>query len=465
MGSPPQEAQKVMVIRLNDTDDNQPHFARSINEPAMVINVDEEMPFGSIIGTIKAIDEDEEGPNSEIIYQILKASPENLISLQSRENIGYLKVNNTLDRESIESVELIVQAKSASKYRKLAAHEKIRAHYQANDLSQLKIKIKINDIDDNPPQFDKDQYVKAIRFDMPINSEIVTFSAKDPDPTDKDNSMEYSLITCEYHYNNRKYTNMSHVFDLNKISGVLRNDILLKSFVGGHFVLSVQAKGVFTGNHNQNNNNHDNEHTSNYGRSTVNRSSRKNNMQIVNAKLFILRGSDLMKFVFTKSPNYVRESVDSLRVKLESTMYSMAKLNWKIDFQEAYFYERKDGSLDFESSSACFQVFKVSSDDDHSEIVSYMEAIKSLKNSTKRLKKLYESYAISGVEECIKAKKSPLLSSQEMGIVAIGLFIALFTIILTIIASNMRKKYNRQMKNFYAARSTLNGKAITKMVR
>lgn len=439
-----------MVIRLNDTDDNQPHFARSISEPPMVVSVDEELPIGTVITTIKAIDEDE-GVNGAIVYQILKASPENFVSLESKDNIGYLKVNQSLDREKIDSIEMVVQASSPSKPRKLAAHEKLRVQYQATDLSHLKIKIKINDVDDNPPKFDKDHYVKAIRFDLPINSEVVTFSAKDPDPTDRDNQVEYELIQAEYTYNDRKYTNMSHVFDLNKASGVLRNDILLKSFVSGYFSLVVQAKGVIISGGNQ---------YPSFGNS-VSRSSRKNNMSTVNVKLFILRGSDLMKFVFSKSPTNVRESIDELRNKLENTMHSVAKLNWKIDFQEAYFYERKDGSLDFESSSACFQVFRVSEHGDHNEIVSYSEAIKPLKNSTKKVKKLYESFGITGVEECIKAKKSALLSKQEMGIVAVGLFIAFFSIILAIIASNMRKNFDRRMRNFYAGRSTITGKPIT----
>ncbi|XP_074596109.1 cadherin-87A-like isoform X2 [Brevipalpus obovatus] len=427
LGSPPQESQRVLVIRLNDTDDNQPLFRRSVDSPPMIFTIDEELPFGTEIGHVEAIDEDA-NKNGEIAYQILRESLEDAIKIESRNKAAYFKINRRLDREEISEVELLIQAKNPSKIRAIPEHEKIHINYQPSDLSQIRVKFVLNDIDDNPPKFERSSYVEAIRWDMPLNSDIMTFAAKDPDPNDSKNIVQYNLIDTQYIFNDRPFLNVSHVFDLNKHTGVLRNDIPLKSFVGGYFILKVQAK--------------------------VDEMA-KDLYSIAIVKLFVLRGSDQAKFVFTKSPNIVQDEIDELKDQLQQTLVSMANLNWRINFQEIHFQERKDGSLDFESSSTCFQVFKVAEDDSHGDIVSFSEAIRPLRNSSKLLRNLYEHFGILSVEECVKPTSSPLLSRHELGVVLIALFIATFSIILAFIASTTKKNYRKQMNSVYINRSMM----------
>lgn len=461
LGSPPQESQRVLVIRLNDTDDNQPLFQRSVDSPPMIFTIDEELPFGTEFGHVKAIDEDA-NKNGEIAYQILKESLEGAIKIEFRDKAGYFKINRRLDREEINEVELLIQAKNPSKIRTIPEHEKLHLNYQPSDLSQLRVKIVLNDIDDNPPKFERSSYVEAIRWDMPLNSDIMTFIAKDPDPNDSKKIVQYTLIDTQYVFNDKPFLNVTHVFDLNKHTGVLRNDIPLKSFVGGYFILKVQAKGVEPIASDDGSSSSSSSSNLFYSSSSSDGDDQpsvdemaKDLYSIATVKLFVLRGSDQAKFVFNKSPNLVQEEIDELKNQLQETLVSMANLNWRINFQEIHFQERKDGSLDFESSSTCFQVFKVAEDDSHGDIVSFSEAIRPLRNSSKLLKNLYEHFSISSIEECVKPSSSPLLSRQELGVVLIALFIATFSIILAFIASTTKKNYRKQMNSVYINRSMM----------
>lgn len=54
--------------------------------------------------------------------------------------------------------------------------------------------IKVLDVNDNPPYFDPPSYTGNVKETAPINSPIMSLSAKDPDNEAKDNVLHYSLV-------------------------------------------------------------------------------------------------------------------------------------------------------------------------------------------------------------------------------------------------------------------------------
>lgn len=50
------------------------------------------------------------------------------------------------------------------------------------------------DVNDNPPYFDPPTYVGSVKETAPVNSPVMSLSAKDPDNEAKDNVLHYSLV-------------------------------------------------------------------------------------------------------------------------------------------------------------------------------------------------------------------------------------------------------------------------------
>jgi len=84
---------------VNDIDDHKPHFKRSLDSPPIELNVLEEVPVGSKVGVIEAIDEDI-GENGMIDYEIVYGNEAGLFMVQRLENnSAIIKSNGRLDRE------------------------------------------------------------------------------------------------------------------------------------------------------------------------------------------------------------------------------------------------------------------------------------------------------------------------------------------------------------------------------
>ncbi|RWS14502.1 cadherin-23-like protein [Dinothrombium tinctorium] len=429
LGSPPQESHRVLFIQVNDTDDNDPYFERKPNSPPLVLTVEEEMPIGSVIGSVRAFDVDK-GANAEISYFIFDESEKNAFEIETKDNIGYIKNLKRLDREEKKSYSFAVKARGAIK----ANLSKISKYkiYNANDLSEIKVNIVLADINDNPPEFEHDHYITVVKYDIELNSPLLTFKAMDLDwENDRSSSssnnehkwIEYNIKEVTFSRENEARDNLSHVFDLGKLSGVLKNEISLKSFVGGSFNLVIEA----------------------FSNTLKTKKASFNDLVNVNAKLFVLRDKDFLKFVFHRKPDEVKSNLEELKQSIETTL-RQPELN--IHFEDTQFYERKDGSLDFESTSTCFQMVKSSPNDERfGFVLNNDQAFKYLRNSSAvELHDLYVKYGINSIEECTSTKVNYQITTVESWILILALFMALITLLLTVISSNLKRTLKRKMK-------------------
>jgi hypothetical protein len=70
LGSPPQQTSRLLMVKVKDIDDHAPVFNRQKNSVPFEIEVTEEIPVGSRIGQVDALDQDE-GDNAVVQYAII----------------------------------------------------------------------------------------------------------------------------------------------------------------------------------------------------------------------------------------------------------------------------------------------------------------------------------------------------------------------------------------------------------
>ena len=100
LGNPvQQQTSRVLNVTVKDINDHPPQFDRQRNSVPISMEVQEEMPVGSKLGVINAIDKDI-GENSVIDYAIIYGNDEGIFTIERDvNNKGILKLQKRLDRE------------------------------------------------------------------------------------------------------------------------------------------------------------------------------------------------------------------------------------------------------------------------------------------------------------------------------------------------------------------------------
>lgn len=442
LGVPSQESNRAIFIKVNDTDDNEPYFRKG--DGPIVFEVNEELPIGAEIARIKAIDEDE-GLNAAVMYEIMDGNERGIFSIESdRDGSGIIKAMKRLDREVDESFLITIRVQNVKKVPKVVKF----VPFDPTDPSHVQVEIRLRDIDDNPPIFEQSSYIVGVKYVAENNSPLIVFKASDPDVTAKNSAMMYKIKEADFIHGKSIRRNVSHVFELEPITGLLKNDLSLRSFVGGYFNLTIAASNHISKVYDWSSNNEFVESHNYYYSSNSD----------VNCKVFVLRDKDSLKFVFKKRPNDIRKELKSLEndfgSAIEAAAASASTLkrhgHFKLNFDETHFLERKDGSLDFESSSACFQLIKINDEGNNNHVMDFESGIKFLKSrdplapQSSYLKELYSNYSIISIEECVPGKRSYRISNSELGILLVAVSIGVMSMILVAMASRMKRKLKEQ---------------------
>lgn len=185
-GTRKQSSAKVK-INVIDTNDNDPIF----DETEMTVEMDENKPAGTSVVKVTARDKDS-GENSYISYSIdnIDGVPFDIDPFS-----GMIKTKQLIDYETMKrNYVLVVRASDwGLPYRRQ---------------TEMQLRIKIRDVNDNRPQFEKiDCLVRVPRY-VPIGSEIITVSAID---LDAGNMIHYRMES----------SNEDTCFSLEPSSGVL----------------------------------------------------------------------------------------------------------------------------------------------------------------------------------------------------------------------------------------------------
>ncbi|XP_058804510.1 fat-like cadherin-related tumor suppressor homolog isoform X2 [Phymastichus coffea] len=206
IGTRKQSSAKVKIYVI-DTNDNDPEFERS----EMLLYLDENEPAGTSVVKVVARDKDS-GENAYISYSIdnIKKVPFEIDHFS-----GIVRTKQLLDYETMKKEYLL----------------RVRANdwglpYRRQ--SEMQLKIKLKNVNDNRPQFEKIDCVGHVSRFVPVGTEIITVSAID---FDAGNIISYRIASG----------NDDGCFSLDMTSGVLSVACDLSDLKSSERVVNVTA--------------------------------------------------------------------------------------------------------------------------------------------------------------------------------------------------------------------------------
>ncbi|KAF4525611.1 hypothetical protein B566_EDAN001210 [Ephemera danica] len=185
-GTRKQSSAKVK-INIQDTNDNDPIFETE----EITVEMNENEPAGTSVTKVTARDRDS-GENSYISYAIVNLNP---VPFEIDHFSGVVRTTQVLDYESMKR-EFLLRIRASDwgqPYRRQ---------------TEMQLKIRVKDINDNRPQFEKVACSGRVSRYVPIGTEIITLSALD---FDAGNIISYRIVSG----------NEDNCFALDNTSGVL----------------------------------------------------------------------------------------------------------------------------------------------------------------------------------------------------------------------------------------------------
>ncbi|KAI4552983.1 hypothetical protein MJT46_016277 [Ovis ammon polii x Ovis aries] len=198
-----------VTISIEDANDHTPEFQQLLYEAF----VNESVPVGTSVLTVSASDKDK-GENGYITYSIASL---NALPFAINQFTGIISTTEDLDFESSpETYRFIVRASDwGSPYR----HE-----------SEVNVTIRVGNVNDNSPLFEKVACQGVISYDFPVGGHITAVSAIDIDELEL---VKYKIISG----------NELGFFYLNPDSGVLqlKKSLMNSGITNGNFALRITA--------------------------------------------------------------------------------------------------------------------------------------------------------------------------------------------------------------------------------
>ncbi|XP_074032325.1 cadherin 87A [Leptinotarsa decemlineata] len=191
------ETIRHLTVLLVDENDNRPEFPGSKSTNPYHFFVTENNDNDVLIGRVKALDRDE-GNHAKVYYYILSGNDDGTFHLDRSD--GGLYANKSFDREQKEEYDLLVIANNDPNF--LVASDE--AHLDDTDRSIAKIKITINDLNDNPPIFEQSIYYAAVNAMASINDFVTNITAFDPDFGLNGSLTYYIKATNLYKFNSNR---------------------------------------------------------------------------------------------------------------------------------------------------------------------------------------------------------------------------------------------------------------------
>ncbi|XP_011302373.1 cadherin EGF LAG seven-pass G-type receptor 2 [Fopius arisanus] len=406
LGSPPQQASRVLQVVVNDIDDHKPHFKRGLDSPPIEFSVPEEVPVGTKVGIVEAVDEDI-GENGMMDYAITYGNEAGLFSIERLENnSAIIRSAGRLDREIVDRHLLTVKC---FKY-PVMLPDVIPRRYNRQDPSERQFLVRVIDVDDNKPQFRKDNITIGVRLNVPIDTSLITLEAYDEDV----DALPINYVMGKVSFTSLAEPSMSKkgipsYLALNPQSGELRTTGSMASFADGFMEIPITANNSQVP-----------------GRETN-----------VTLRIFLLRDRDMLKFVFSKPPVEVRKTLE----EFEKAVQQALSLPITVNVYDTQFYSKDDNSLDFSSTSSCFQMVGREAYD--------LEEMKALLRDSRNdeLKKVYEKFHVEKVQHCAALVARADASMTQMWVLAIAALVGVATIISSCVLCCMHSKYKRHVKH------------------
>ncbi|XP_077287800.1 fat-like cadherin-related tumor suppressor homolog [Arctopsyche grandis] len=190
-------AECLVIIHVIDKNDNAPRFLSNKYEGSIL----ESAPINSLIfhnattRLVISVDDLDSGINCLKTFEIIEALPKNYFFIDS--TTGAIKTTNLLDHETIDTFRFRVRVFDLGKPR-------------LSSETVAEVLIKVLDVNDCPPKFDRQDYNATLLLPTYKNVAIVTVTATDGDKNQKQ-TLKYDIIDGD-----RK-----NIFAIDPITGVI----------------------------------------------------------------------------------------------------------------------------------------------------------------------------------------------------------------------------------------------------
>ncbi|XP_063784671.1 protocadherin gamma-B5-like isoform X40 [Pseudophryne corroboree] len=182
-----------VFIQITDVNDNAPE----ITITSLSASIPEDSPPGTVIALVNIYDMDT-GKNGEVVCDIDGKLPFHLVS--SSTSYYKLVTSTSLDRERVSEYNITMTARDGG----------------SPSLSVVKtIKLVVSDVNDNPPAFEKTNYIVYIEENNLPGTSVYGILASDHD-YEENAKITYSIFT-----NNSENTTVSSYISINSMTGVL----------------------------------------------------------------------------------------------------------------------------------------------------------------------------------------------------------------------------------------------------
>lgn len=175
LGEPPLSNLATLNISVIDSNDNQPQFTQT----SYNARIREDSLVGDKILQVQANDLDS-GENGHVSYSIVRGDRLHQFSIEK--STGYVSVASQLDRESISSYVVEIEALDNG---------------EPSFSSYALLNIEISDANDNPPLFTQTNYTAFVQEDKQIGHILLQFDVTDADATPNAEPFTFDIITKE----------------------------------------------------------------------------------------------------------------------------------------------------------------------------------------------------------------------------------------------------------------------------
>ena len=172
-GPPVLTSTAVVKVTVTDANDNKPVF----KDATYQANVDENSPVDTIVVQMFATDKDSLG-NGEISYSIVNGNSEGKFKMNP--NSGLISVAEEIDRELMSSYVLTVRAEDRGTPTKS---------------SEVTVKVIVNDLNDNPPEFTRTNFTVSLREDAKFGTTILHLRPHDLDGHGNGSPYMFTLLS------------------------------------------------------------------------------------------------------------------------------------------------------------------------------------------------------------------------------------------------------------------------------
>ncbi|KFP03887.1 Cadherin-23, partial [Calypte anna] len=410
-GQPAYETMQPLQIALDDIDDNEPVFLRPPRDSPQyqALSVPEHSLPGTVVGNVTGAVDADEGSNAIVYYFIAAGNQDNNFQL-SRE--GKLQVLQDLDREKEPCYSIIVKASSQRNWSPPQGQQTggDQLWDLSEDLTLQEVRIFLEDINDQSPQFTKSEYTAGVATDAKVGSELIRVVAVDAD-VGNNSLVLYSILSIRYikqHSNDSE--EVANIFTIGTLDGILRTFDLFTAYNPGYFVVDIMASDLVG----------------------------HNDTAIVG--IYILRDDQRVKIIINEIPDKVRQFEEEF-ISLLSNITGAT-----VNTDDVQFHVDKKGRVNFAQTELLIHVVNRETN----RILDVDRVIQMIDENKEQLRNLFRNYNVLDVQPAITARAPDDLSVLQMAIIVLAVLLFLAAMLFIFMNWYYRTVHKRKLKAIVA---------------